>query len=151
MTSAIETGSVPKESKFTKEFFWKKTKGVLGYTAVVGSVGLWAWAAAESQQNSFDNLKSNGEHEKSVAISLARAGFTNLVAVEATDGIATATLSADATDEQACTISFIATTGENGQIELSLEQKDAAGRPFSITTLTDGAEARQAVQKLCSK
>lgn len=150
MTSAVETGSMPKESKFTKEFFWKKTKSVLGYTAVIGTVGLWAWLSAESQQTALDNLRANGEHEKSVAIGLARAGFTNIVAIEANDGIAVATLSADPTDKSACSISFVASTGENGQIQLSLEQKDAAGRSFSTATLTDGAKAPQLVEDLCN-
>lgn len=148
MSSAVESDISSKNRKFAPEAIWEKTKKVAGKTALFGVFAASAYGVFLTVENSSDNQNkaANSEQEKSVAISLAQAGFTNIVSVEAVDGNAIVTLSSDLKDDKACRISFNVVHQEDS---IGLALNDAEGRAFPSATLKRGEDAAQFMQKLC--
>lgn len=148
MSSTVESGISSKNRKFSTDAIWEKTKKVVGKTALFGVFAASVYGVLLRTENSSNNhnMAVNSEQEKSVAISLAQAGFTNIVAVEAVDGNTIVTLTSDLKDDKACRISFNVVQQKDS---IGLVLNDAEGRAFPSATLRQGEDAAQFMQKLC--
>ena len=157
MTSAVEAKTKgPEESALSSRTDkpdvkrrgpWRPLLAVLGVAVILGGVGIYE-EGQESRDVDVEEAREIGKRNTDVALSLGRAGFTNVIAVETSEqGQSEATLSLDPTNSSACRITFYVNPNATA---LSLSQIDAAGRAFSTVTATNGIEAQRVMADLCT-
>ena len=157
MTNAVESKTTgPEESALSartdkpdvkRRGPWRSLLAVLGVAGIMGGVGIYQ-EGQESRDVDVEEAREIGDRNTYVALSLGRAGFTNVIAVETSEsGQSEATLSLDPTNPSACRITFYVNPNATA---LSLTQVDAAGREFSTVTATNGIDAQRVMADLCT-